>query len=281
MKPIKKIRWMHLVLWCLLPGFASAQVMGVSVQLWSVREAVKADIDDTLAQLAAMNFDGVEFAGEFGPYHNRPAELRARLQALGLQASGAHVNIAALSAQAYQSTVAFYRALGVTSLIVGMDERAWQPEGVAALAADLNAAAARLAPEGMQVGYHNHDGEFNAFGAATFWDYLAQHTDPSVILQQDVGWTRFAGKDPVTYVARYPGRTLTTHYKVIPPEGSELSPIIGVAPLNWRALIHANETQGGTRWLVVEQEDYPAGMTPLQAVAASKRGLDTYLAEPR
>ncbi|MDB5906884.1 MAG: sugar phosphate isomerase/epimerase [Massilia sp.] len=32
---------------------------------------------------------------------------------------------------------------------------------------------------------------------STPWDVLATNTPKEVILQQDVGWTTFAGKDPV------------------------------------------------------------------------------------
>lgn len=31
---------------------------------------------------------------------------------------------------------------------------------------------------------------------------------------------------------------------------------------------------GGTKWLVVEQEEYPDGLTPLEALKLSKQGLD-------
>jgi sugar phosphate isomerase/epimerase len=95
-----------------------------------------------------------------------------------------------------------------------------------------------------------------------------------------VGWTTFAGKDPVEYVRRYPGRTLTTHYKVRLPEGTVGKlPFIGQDTIDWPALIKANTEVGGTLWLVVEQEEYPNGLTPLQAVKVSKDGLDKYLSQ--
>jgi sugar phosphate isomerase/epimerase len=87
--------------------------------------------------------------------------------------------------------------------------------------------------------------------------------------------------DPVEYVRRYPGRTLTTHYKVRLPEGTKGKlPIIGQDTIDWPALIQANIEVGGTRWLVVEQEEYPNDLTPMQAVEMSKKGLDTYLLKP-
>jgi len=95
----------------------------------------------------------------------------------------------------------------------------------------------------------------------------------------DVGWVTFAGKDPIEYVKRYPGRTLTTHYKAKIPVGIQGTPLIGQDVTNWHALIQTNMKIGGTLWLVVEQEEYPNGLTPLQAVKISKLGLDNIITE--
>jgi len=143
---------------------------------------------------------------------------------------------------------------------------------------ELNELTIKLAPLGMKTGFHNHDKEFNEYNNSTYWDYLALNTSSEVILQQDVGWTTYAGKDPVEYVKRYPGRTITTHYKVRLPEGTEGKlPIIGQDTIDWLNLTKANIAVGGTLWIVVEQEEYPNGLTPLQAVEKSKLGLEKIL----
>ena len=62
------------------------------------------------------------------------------------------------------------------------------------------------------------------------------------------------------------------------PEGTKGKlPIIGQDTIDWLNLTKANMTVGGTLWLVVEQEEYPNGLTPLQAVEKSKLGLDKIL----
>ena len=53
--------------------------------------------------------------------------------------------------------------------------------------------------------------------------------------------------------------------------------IIGQDSFDWAELIKANIEHGGTEWIVIEQEEYPDGMTPLQAVKASKQGLDNII----
>lgn len=253
----------------------------LSVQLWSVKNEVKADFKGTLQALANMGFKGVEFAGEFGEFSENPTGLKSLLDELGLQVSGAHVHFDKLSDDNLAKTVAFYQAIGCTSLIVPFDERAFSPVGVHQVVNELNTLSEEFAKVGMQIGYHNHAQEFNGFEQSTYWDFIAQNTHQNVILQLDVGWVTFAGMDPVEYVRRYPGRTLTTHYKVRLPEGTKGKlPIIGQDTIDWPALIQANIEVGGTHWLVVEQEEYPNGLTPMQAVEMSKKGLDTYLLKP-
>lgn len=252
----------------------------ISVQLWSVKNEVKNDIDGTLQQLADLGFDGVEFANEFGRYSGDAAALRRKMDALGLKGSGAHVSFEQLNDENLMDTVALYKELGVSTLIVPYDVRAWSPaqDGIHFVVSELNALSKKLAPHGMQVGFHNHDQEFNDYQGTTYWDYMAKNTAPEVVMQQDVGWTTYAGRDPVDYVKRYPGRTLTTHYKVKLPKGAEDKlPIIGQDTIDWKSLLKANMTVGGTEWIVVEQEEYPNGMTPLEAVAASMSGLKNYL----
>lgn len=278
---------LSLVLASTAAGFSYADTTAVaattpqlSVQLWSVKDAMQADFEGTLTKLAAMGFDGVEFAGFFGKYANDAAGLKAFLNKLGLKASGAHVPFEKLSPEQLETTVAFYKAIDCHYLIIPMDQRAFTVEGAKAVAADLAAVQEKLTPLGMQVGYHNHKPEMLGEMGKTPWDVIGKNTNSKVILQQDVGWTEVAGKDPVDFVKAYPGRTITTHYKASAPEpGNTEDPILGKDTTDWKALITANKTIGGTQWLVVEQESYPAGMTPMQSVEASLKGLQAIIAE--
>lgn len=262
-----------------LPQTSGPAVPKVSVQLWSVQDDMKRDFKGTIKALAAMGFDGVEFAGIFGEFADDPAGLKQFLDENNLKVSAAHIHFDLLSPEKFDATVAFYRALGCDTLIEAMDKRAWDPEGVHQVVSDLNLFAEKLAPHGLSIGYHNHAQEFGDFQDSTYWDLIASSTSEDVVLQLDVGWVSYAGKDPVSYVKRYPGRTLTTHYKIRTHEGdNDITPIIGKDRIDWSALLAANVAVGGTKWIVVEQEEYPDGMTPLQSVKASKDGLDAVFA---
>ena len=254
------------------------KVPQLSVQLWSVKDVIGQDFNGTLKALADMGFAGVEFAGEFGPYANDAQALKVYLDSIGLKASGAHVSFEQLNHENFDKTVAFYQQLNLDTLIIGWDERAWHPQGIKEVVKLLNQLDKKLAPYKIKTGFHNHSHEFNDYQGTTYWDYLAVNTADSVVLQQDVGWTTYAGKDAVEYVEKYPNRTLTTHYKVRIPEGvTGKQPIIGQDTIDWLSLLKANISVGGTKWIVVEQEEYPNGLSSLAAVALSKKGLDQYI----
>ncbi|MTV36292.1 TIM barrel protein [Duganella radicis] len=245
----------------------------MGVQLWSVKDELRRDFDGVLIKLAQMGFQGVEFAGQFGPYRQNPVALRALLDRSGLACAGAHVDIRQLAPQHFEATTAFYRTLGCNNLVISADRRGTTPELVTELGRELTTLSATLATQGMRIGYHNHAQEMAGTMGSTPWDLIAQNTPAEVILQQDVGWTVFAGKNPVTYVQRYPGRSVSMHLKAKLPVGAAGKPLIGQDGTDWKGLVSAAHQVGGTQWLIVEQEEYPDGMGQLDAVRTSLTGL--------
>ena len=228
----------------------------VAVQLYSVRDDCRKDFDAALAQVAAMGFAGVEFAGYYH-YEGKPVELRRRLDDLNLKAAGTHIRTAAFADDAIQRTIEFHQAIGCRFLIVPGDAAFTDPEKSRSLADTFNKTAARLKPLGMACGFHNHKGEFATDGGKTYWDLFAERTTADVILQQDCGWTAAAGFDPVELIRKHPGRTKTTHFKatVLPQHAQTRKAFLGEDSVDWAAVYAACVSVGGTEWIIVEQED--------------------------
>jgi sugar phosphate isomerase/epimerase len=261
------------------PSMAAETSPRIGVQLWSVKDEIKQDFEGTLTRIAKLGFQGVEFAGEFGPYKTNPAGLKAFLDKNKLQCAGAHVHFDQLADARFEATTAFYKTLGCANLVIPMDARGASVEGSAAMSKELSALSAKLAPKGMRIGYHNHAQEMAGEVGSTPWDVIARNTPKASIMQQDVGWTTHAGKDPVAYVYKYPGRTVSTHYKAKFAPGTSGMPIIGQDRTDWAGLTRALRQAGATEWIIVEQEEYPNGMGQLDTVAASLKGLQAVLAK--
>lgn len=252
---------------------AAARRIPLAVQMYSVRADCKRDFDAALEQVAAMGFEGVEFAGYY-TYANRGPELRKRLDALALKAAGTHVGLDTLQGDALKATIDFHQTIGCGFLVVPGNPAFIDPERSKALADTFNQLAETLKPLKMACGYHNHTNEFKKDGEKTFWDLFAERTSKDVILQQDCGWTAAAGFDPVACVKKYPGRTRTTHFKPYArPDEPGRKPILGQDSVDWAAIYAACDSVGGTDWIVVEQEIYPDGKTPMACTQESLAGL--------
>ncbi len=180
-----------------------------SVQLYTVREALAADIPGTLARLAAIGFRNVE------PYdlvaYGRP--LAAALGAAGLAAPTAHQGILGRDLAPILDASA---AAGVGTVIdpYAAPERFATIDAVAAVADALNEAAARAASSGVRVGYHNHAHELAVeLDGVTALERLAERLDPAVVLEVDTYWAAVGGADPVALLERLGGRVVALHLK--------------------------------------------------------------------
>ncbi|MFT7559777.1 MAG: sugar phosphate isomerase/epimerase [Flavobacteriales bacterium] len=255
--------------------------MQYSVQLWSVRDAVEKDFKGTLKALAEMGFDAVEFAGNYGGMEDDPMALKAFLDSIGLKASAAHVRFHEYNEVDAQKWINFFKVLDCKYLINPMDDRATNAETVEGFVKELNTLSKQLMPHGLYVGYHNHTKEFDSYKDSTFWDYIGNNTTQDVVLQLDVGWVKVAGKSPINYIKKFPGSTITTHYKAKLPQDAPASakPFIGEDTINWPSLITATRKHGGTLWYTLEQEDYPDGISSLNAVKRSFTGLKAIIAK--
>jgi sugar phosphate isomerase/epimerase len=252
----------------------AAATLPIAVQLYSVRDDCARNFDAALEQVAAMGFQGVEFAGYYN-YANRAADLRKKLDALKLKAAGTHIGLETLQGDALQKTIDFHQGIGCRFLVVPGNAAFTDPEKSKALADTFNTIADTLKPLGMACGYHNHVNEFRQKdGDTTYWDLFAERTTRDVILQQDCGWTMAAGFDPVAYIKKYPGRTRTTHFKPTVREGDAgKKAILGQDSVDWPAVYAACRSVGGTEWIVLEQETYPDGKTPMVCTQESLAGL--------
>jgi sugar phosphate isomerase/epimerase len=233
----------------------------ISLQLYSVRDDCAADLAATVKAVAAMGYEGVEFAG----YYNwSAADLRALLDDCGLVCSGTHIGLDALLGDAFEATVEFHTTIGCANLIVpGLADQyrdsaaAWKSTGEL-----FTRLAAQLKPYALRTGYHNHSIEFSPLNGSTGWDIFFSNSSDDVVMQLDTGNAMHGGADPVPYVSRYPGRAITVHLK----EFSSTNPdaLIGEGECRWDEIFHLCESVGGTQWYVVEQETY--AYPPLECV---------------
>ena len=253
----------------------------VGVQLYSVRDDCKNDLPGTLAALAKMGYQGVEWAGYFGGL--AAADLRKMLDDLGLKSAGTHTGLQTLQGDELARTVEFNQILGNRYLIVpGLpgDIRKAGPKAWREVAHQLDQAAGKVAYANMRVGYHCHAVDFDRVEGQTVWDTLATTTSRQVVMQLDTGNAVQGGQDAVACLKRYPGRAGTVHLKGINrnpavKDGWEWTYAGEGNAIVWPEVFDFCKTAGATEWYIVEHEEYP--IPPLECVKRCLTSLRKFL----
>jgi len=232
----------------------------IGLQLYSVRGDAAKDLPGVLKAVAAMGYQGVEFAGYYG-YDAK--QLRKLLDENGLKCCGTHARWNTLLGDALKETIEFNQTLGNKYLIAPSlpRERTGSIDALKETARIFEELAERAKPHGMHVGYHAHGGDFRRIDGTTPWDVIFGNTSTQVVMQLDLGNCIGGGGDPVAILKKYPGRSLTIHLK---EHGGPAGAVIGEGEVPWKEVFELCETTGKTEWYIVEQERYAT--TPLDSV---------------
>jgi len=245
------------------PGTESARpTPPLSVQLWTVRAALAADRDGTLARLAEAGYTAVE---PFQPLDD-PKGFRAAADSLGLTVSSVHAK--ALLDDDPDAVLDAVAVLGTDLAIVPAGIEAAEfttAEGLDRAAATLNALAEHAAARGIRIGYHNHwweleplvDGKHGLEG-------LAERLAPEVVLEVDTYWAAVGGADVPALLRRLGDRVVALHVKDGPMEKGVAQTAVGAGRMPVAEVLAA----APHALRVVELDDCDGDV--LEAVAASR-----------
>jgi sugar phosphate isomerase/epimerase len=181
----------------------------LSVQLYTVRDALAADLPGTLKRVAELGYTDVELFGfvELADHYSR------LLPDAGLSAPSAH---ARLIGNDTASIFAAAMKIGVSTVIdPHIDRELWKERGdIEKQAALLNAIAASGAEHGLTIGYHNHWWETeNRFDGTTGLEIFADALDPAVLLEVDTYWIEVGGVSAIELLGRLGDRVRFIHVK--------------------------------------------------------------------
>lgn len=182
----------------------------ISVQLYSVRDAIAADLPGALRRVAGIGFENVELYG----FVDAVDDYRAALDATGLAATSAHARL--VRVDDVDRVVDAAVALGVRTLIdPAVGEERWGTRAdVEKVAAELNAVAERAADRGVVVGYHNHWWELeSSIGGRPALEVLADALAPGVVLEVDTYWAEVGGVPAADLLRRLGDRVTHLHVK--------------------------------------------------------------------
>jgi sugar phosphate isomerase/epimerase len=240
----------------------------IGVQLYSLRDDMQKDPAGTLEKLGKIGFNFVEGYGyEKGKlFGMEPKDFKALVEKNGLTLMGSHTGANMPDSANWGKTMAWWdkciadhKAAGAKYLI-----QTWIDSISYTSLANLkkqceyfNAVGEKCKAAGLMFGYHNENTEFVRVEGEVVFDYMIRNVDSSkVFFQLDVWNMTTAGKDPVDYIKKFPGKFMLWHVK----DQKELG---ASGKVDFKALFE-NADLSGVKDYVVEQEEYST--TPLEGV---------------
>ena len=233
----------------------SKKIKRVGVQLYTVRDMMKADLPGTLARVAGIGYKEVEFAGYFG---RTPAQIRELLKRNKLSSPSSHLPFESLQS-GWQKQLDDAKAVGHEWVTI-----AWIPEEKRRTlddwkshAAAFNRAGEQAKAAGLRFAYHNHDFEIRPVEGTRPLDLLLSSTDPKLVdFELDLYWVVFGGGSPLDFFNRYPKRFKMVHVKdsAGPPDNKMVD--VGQGKIDFRSIFAQSEKAGIKHYFV--EHDQPA-----------------------
>ena len=181
-----------------------------SVQLYSVRDAIDADLDRAVARVAEIGFTRVE------PYafHLRTTDYRRAFAATGLSAPSGHAAVIDAPDASPIFNAAAELGIGIVIDPFIPTERWQSADSVRATAERINQLSAEAAARGLRFGYHNHQWEFtNQIDGRPAYEVFVELLAPEVVLEVDTFWATVGGADVPAVLTSLGSRVHALHIK--------------------------------------------------------------------
>lgn len=242
----------------------------IAVQLYTVREALGADYEGVIRQIAGMGYDGVEPAGMYGASAQSAAEL---FQSLGLEVPSAHMRLID-DADTRARSLDDAATLGCKYVIVPFipPDQFGTVEQVEAHCERLNNALTAVDAYSMKLLYHNHWWEFTAteaLGHRTPFDIFLEQLDPRIGFEIDTYWVQHAGVNVSAIVSQLGDRCPVIHVKDGYPGTDKAMVGVGDGVMDFPAILSASKAE----WWIAELDRCDGDM--LDAVQRSAAYLKT------
>ena len=243
----------------LLRGEEETQASGpIGFQSWIVRESIEKDFAGTLKMMAGLGYNSIEmcsppgYAGMgFGPLQKlKAAEMKRIITDAGFTCISCHYGFDELKQHA-QERMDYAKELGLEQMILasfGLPKTATLADWKKA-ADELNKLGEQSRKAGLQMGFHNHNNEFEKLEGELIYDVLLKQFDPALIKMQFQVWVVSIGYKAADYFRRYPGRFISAHLYDWSGKGEEMVPL-GKGKVDWKEFFAAAKTCGVKNYFV-------------------------------
>lgn len=247
---------------------ASGPSKKTGLALYTIRDAMSKDPAVALAEAASLGYDWVEAAGHSdGKFYGfAPREFGKLVRKTGMMPISSH---SPLRPDNYEKMVEDAAGAGMQYIMLPSLPNEWSStiDGYQRAADFLNKAGGKCKKEGIKIGFHNHQIEFKEINGRVPYDVLLENTDPRhVIFEVDLAWITAAGKDPIFYFRKYPGRFEVWHMKDLTPEKQDAT--LGEGIIDFKPILAEAKSAGMKYWFL--EQDNCRTHTPMESIKISR-----------
>ena len=260
---------------------------GVGLQLYTIRDAMSADIPGSMKKVSDLGYMHMEMAsysdGKF--YGYAPKEFKKLVDDLGMDIISSHAAVEAkgITVENAKKMADAHAEVGVKYCVqpwVNAQDR--NIKKYKSMIADWNKVGEIMKNVGIQFGYHNHNFEFATVdGIVPYYDLYMKELDPELVtMELDLYWSTKGGQDAVEMFEKYPGRFQLLHLKDMKLDNGPYYDVIkdditsvGSGLIDFKRILAAKK-KAGVKYTFVEDDNQGNGH-PFEGIGTSINNLTT------
>jgi sugar phosphate isomerase/epimerase len=233
--------------------------MPLGFQTWTVKDILVKDFPGTMKMIAGLGYQSLEMCSPpgyessgFGPLMKLKAkEMKQIINDAGLICESSHYVMNELRNH-LDERIEFALESGQKQMIMssfGLPKEATLSDWLKA-ADELNKMGLNAKKAGLQMGYHNHNMEFEQLNGTLIYDALMKQFDPECTKMQFQVAVISLGYKASTYFTKYPGRFISAHLADWSAVEKKQVPV-GQGIVDWKEFFATME-KGGVKNIFVE-----------------------------
>jgi sugar phosphate isomerase/epimerase len=240
-------------------GGGKAAKKEIGIQIYTIREQLTADLEGSMKKLAQIGYNSIEAAGfaksdaGYQFYGKSPKDYKKMLADNGQFLLASHTVFELETADA---VCAAHVEAGCRYIVYPFLPEQYRQnlDGYKATGLMLSKLGEAAKRNGLQFAYHNHNFEYTDMEGQVPMDVMMTNTDATnVKFELDIYWIEKAGKDPIAYFNKYPGRFELWHVKDMTNDAEKFFAPVGSGTIDWPKVFAARE-KSGMKHFFVEQD---------------------------
>lgn len=232
----------------------------IGIQLYSLRNQFKTDVEGTLKTIHDWGITKIEGGDTYGmPF----SEFKALLDKYNLDLVSMDASFEELESdpEAVAEKAKAYGATYVTCAWIPHEGDNFTLEDTKKAIEVFNRAGELLDRDDIILTYHAHGYEFRPYENGTLLDYMMQQAE-EFYFEMDVFWVQHGGADPLTLLNTYPDQFVLMHLKDMDKsvkgnntgsEDVETNVVLGTGQIDMAAIVNRAEEMG-LAYLFIEDE---------------------------